>query len=313
MRPAEEYMEPTLTRTRQGVLQKVGVAGRLQKVASTASTYQPPRRISYFSLPAKIRRQIMIHVLVPGDVHLRSTKEDGVKAAIKSFWNALQRCPESQQRDSRLPSLPGFQILATCKSIYGQYHELFYTANIFFLPPGPLEETLKHLFHKLQPEHVNMISRVGVTLGLQDLTPSGFEQVRRSMSRDHRHHSAWSDGGGEEWADAVRIHLLQIWYSKLAFLRKTQGLKSVRMSVEGEEQGVFEFDGLGFERALEVIGGDASPHSDELLLFHAEKVTALIYRASMIVKREITERVDRDGWRVLRGWVKGRGYASRPC
>ena len=307
MRPANEYMELKLERTRQGVLQKVVIAGRLHKGASTAPTYQPPQRISYLSLPAKIRRQIVIYVLVPGEIHIRPTKEQGVKAALKRFWNAAQGYPESDQADPRLPSLPGLQILATCKSIYGQYHELFYTANIFFLPPGPLEETLKHLFNKLQPEHVNMISRVGVTLGVQDLTPSGFEQVQKSMSRNRGKQSSWSQGGEEEWADAVRIHLLQVWYSKLAFLRKTTGLRLVRMTVEGEEQEVFEVDGLGFERALEVVGGDGSPHSDELLLFHAEKVTALIYGASMNVKREITERVDQHGWRALRGWVKGRG------
>ena len=238
-----------------------------------------------------------------------------MKAAFKSFWNALQRYPENQQGDARLPSLPGFQILATCKIIYGQYHELFYTANIFFLPPGPLDETLKHLFDKLQPEHVNMIRRVGVTLGLQDLTPGGFEQVQTSMSRERRKQSSRSQVGGREWAEAIRIHLLQTWYSKLAFLRKTQGLKVVRLAVEGEEaeaEGGIEVDGLGFERALEVIAGDGSPQSDELLLFHAEKVTALIYRASMNVKRDVSERVDREGWRALKGWVKGGGYRSRP-
>ena len=258
----------------------------------------------------------MSYVLVPGDVHVRPTKEHGVKAAFKGFWNALQRYSENPQGDPRLPSVPGFQILATCKSIYGQYHELFYTANTFFLPPGPLDETLRHLFNNMQPEHVNMISRVGVTLGLRDLTPGGFEQVQDSMCRVHRNHSSSSQAGGREWADAIRVHLLQTWYSKLAFLRKTKGLKLVKLAVEGEEgeeEGVLERDGLGFERALEVIAGDGSPHSDELLLFHAEEVTALIYRASMNVEREITERVDRDGWRAVRGWVKGRGYQSRSC
>ena len=163
-----------------------------------------------------------------------------------------------------------------------------------------------------------MISRVGVTLGLRDLTPAGFGQVRDSMSRDRANKSSWSQaagggggGGGREWADAVRTHLLQTWYSKLAFLRKTKGLKFVRMTVEGEgeeEGGVFGIDGLGFERAVEVrAGGDGSPHSsDELLLFHVEEVTALIYRASMNVQREIRERVDRDGWRALKCWVKKR-------
>ena len=316
MRLADEYMELRLEGARQGVLQKVGLAGRLQKLASTAPAYQPLKRIPYLSLPAKVRRRIMSYVLVPGDVHIRPTKEHGVKAAFKCFWNALRGDSESHEGDPRPPSLPGFQILATCKSIYGQYHELFYTANTFFLPPGPLDETLRYLLKKLQPEHVNMISRVGVTLGLRDLTPGGFEQVQTSMSRDCRKQSSTDKTGGREWADAVRIHLLQIWYSKLAFLRKTKGLRFVRLAVEGEEaeeEGAVEVDGLGFERALEVIAGDGSPQSDDLLLFHAKEVTALIYRASMKVKREITERVDRDGWGALKGWVRSRSYQYGPC
>ena len=308
MRPADEYMELGLERTRQAVLQKVGIVGRLQKLASTASSNQPAKRISYLSLPAKVRRHIISYVLVPGDVHIRPSKEYGVKAAFKGLWNAMQRRSENQQGDGKLPSLPGFQILATCKSIYGQYHELFYTANMFFLPPGPLDETLRHLLDKLQPEHMNMISRVGVRLGLQDLTVGGLEQVRKLMSQDHRNDSSWRQAGGREWAKAVRVHLLQTWYSKLAFVRKSKGLKVVRLTIEGEEEGVFEVDGLGFERAVEAISGDGSPQSDEVLLFHAEEITALIYRASMKVQREITERVDRDGWRALRGWVKSREY-----
>ena len=258
----------------------------------------------------------MSYVLVPGDVHIRPTKEHGVKAAFICFWNVLRGDSESHEGDPRPPSLPGFQVLATCKSIYGQYHELFYTAKTFFLPPGPLDETLRHLFKKLQPEHVNMISRVGVTLGLRDLTPGGFKQVQTSMSRDRRKNSSSSQAGGREWADAVRIHLLQIWYSKLAFLRKTKGLRFVRLAVEGEEaeeEGAVDVDGLGFERGLEGIAGDDSSQSDELLLLHAKEVTALIYRASMKVKREITERVDGDGCGALRGWVRSRSYQSGPC
>lgn len=253
----------------------------------------------------------MSFVLVPGEVHIRPTKKLGMKAALGSFWNAMQGYSESQQGEAKLPSLPGFQILATCKSIYGQYHELFYKDNIFFLPPGPLDETLRHLFKKLQPEHVNMIGRVGITLGLQDLTLAGLEQARSLMSRDQGKHSLSRPAGGREWADAIRTHLLQTWYSKLVFLRKSQGLEVVKLTIEGEEdeeEGVFEVDGQGFEGAVEVMNGDGSPHSDEYLHCHAEEVRALVYRASMKVQREIGERVDRDGWRGLRSWIKGRGY-----
>ena len=246
----------------------------------------------------------MSYVLVPGDVHIRAAKEHALKAKVRHIWDIVQQLPDRDREVPKPPSLPGFQILATCKAIYGQYHERFYSSNTFFLPPGPLDETLKHFFKHLQPEHVNMISRVGITLSLEDLTPAGFKEVETFMSQVRRRSLSCRAGG--EWADTVHLHLLHIWYEKLAFLRKTKGLETVKVvAAEGES---FEIDGSDVERALEVIGG--SYHELE---FRAEEVTALVRGATMHVKREITERVDRDGWRVLRAWVNRGGFRSRLC
>lgn len=307
--------------SRPGVLQQFRIASRLprQKLGSIAATHRrTPERASYLSLPAQIRNKIISYVLLPGDIHIRVGEQHGVKAKVKHIWDVvLQHFPKGRDdRDflKQPPSLPGFQVLATCKSIYGLYHERFYAMNTFFLPPGPLDETLKHFFKHVQPEHVNMISRLGITLGLEDLTPAGFKDVEDFMARVRRRCSSLSLGErreGREWADTVHLHLLHIWYEKIAFLRKMRGLKMVKVVAvgvaerEGEE--VLEIDGVELERALEVTDG-----SYDEIQFRAEEVTALVRRAAAAVKRVVEERVDTEGWRALKAWVDGgEGYRSR--
>lgn len=309
MRPADEYMELRQQRSHHGVLQRYRIASRLQRLASIAATHRRPQRPSYLSLPAQIRNKIIKYVLLPGDIHIRAAKKNGVKAKVYRVWDELRRFPNGGGDREFLkppPPMPGFQILATCKSIYGLYHERFYALNTFFLPPGPLDETLKHFFKHLQPEHVNMISRVGIRLGVEDLTPAGFKDVEDFMSRVRRCSLAGERRVGREWADTVHLRLLHIWYEKLAFLRKIRGLKMVKVVAvgvaEGEEEEVFEIDGLDLESALEVTDGS----SDEIQ-FRAGELTALVRDAAMAVKREVEERVDTYGWRVLKAWANGGG------
>ena len=155
-----------------------------------------------------------------------------------------------------------------------------------------------------------MISRVGIRLGLEDLTPAGFKDVEGFMSRVRRC-SPLSGGRheGREWADTVHLHLLHIWYEKLAFLRKTRGLKMAKVVAvavavdEAERDGeevMLEIDGLDLERALEVTDG-----SYDEIQFQAGEVSALVRGAGIVVKREVEERVDKDGWRVLKARVNG--------
>lgn len=307
-------MELRQQRSHHSVLQKYRIANRLQKLASIASTHRRPERISYLALPAQIRNKIIRYVLLPGDIHIRAAKEHGVKAKAQRIWDVLQQIQngDDHRKFTRPPSLPGFQILATCKSIYGLYHERFYALNTFFLPPGPLDETLKHFFKHVQPEHVNMIGRIGIRLGLEDLTPAGLKDVEDFMSQVRRCSPLSGDRRvGQEWADTVHLHLLHIGYEKLAFLRKMRGLKMVKMVAvtvaEGEGEEVFEIDGLDLERALEVTDG-----SYDEMQFRAEEVSALVRVAGVFVKKEVEEKVDKDGWGALKAWVnRGGGFRSR--
>lgn len=260
-----------------------------------------PSRFDYFSLPPEIRNEIMRHVLVPGDVHIRGTEKRGVKAKIQHAWDAVHQLPEDYPKPPAVPSLPGFQMLATCKLIYGQYHETFYSSNTFFFAPGPFKETLKYYTLSLQPEHVNMISSIGVTLGLEDLTPAVFKKVHEIMS--HNLGSLPSYSVGREWGFTVQVHLSDIWQRKLGFLGSVQGLKMVKLATKDE---VLEIDGADVGDAFNGIGtiGDDFKNC-------AKEVTGLVERAKTNVKKEIAERVDRDGWRALRAWVYNGGFQSR--
>ncbi len=244
---------------------------------------------------------IMHLVLVPGEVHIRASKEQGVKAKIQHVWDAVQRIPKGNPKIPTLPSLPGFQMLATCKIAYGQNHEMFYRSNTFFLPPGGFDETRKHFFNNLQAVHVNMINRLGITLGLQDLTPVVFKQVQDVMLHNHRYLDP--DHVGPAWGITVEVVLLDIWEQKLKFLRGTRGLKSVKLATDDE---VLEIDGSKLWKALKGIGERSGDFRN-----CAKEVASLVGRAKSDVRNEIARRVNRDGWRALRAWVNGGGFRSR--
>ena len=268
-------------------------ATRLCKSVSTALLQRRRLQLGFFSLPGEIRNTIMHLVLVPGEVHIRATKERGVKADIHHlWWDAVQRFPARIPERPVTPSLPGFQMLATCKLAYGQYHEMFYSSNTFFLPPGRLGETLQHFVINLQAEHVNMINRIGVTMGLEDLTPAVFKQVQDIMS--HNVGYLPPDQVGPAWGIAVQVLLSDIWLEKLAFLRHTRGLKAVKLVTEDD---VLEIEGSQLRRALEGIGGDGDDFQT-----CAKEVVTLVGRAQRNVKSMVAERMHRDGWRALRAW-----------
>lgn len=279
------------------------IASRSCKSTSTTTLAQQRLvQFDFFSLPIEIRNEIMRLVLVPGEIHILTAKERGVKAKIQRVWDTVQAFPKSQQSLPIMPSLPGFQVLSTCKLVYGANHEMFYSSNTFFLPPGPLEETLHHFSNTLQAEHVNMITRVGVTLGIQDLTPPVFKQAQDIMSYNLQRLP--SDQVGRAWGVAVQAHLSDIWQRKLAFLNSTWRLKTIKLVTDDASLMV---DGSTLRETFNGIG----THGDAFQLC-AKAVTALIERAKRNVQREVAARVDRDGWRALRARVKAGAYRSPP-
>ena len=157
MRSTNKDLEMAQQCSSQDKHHKFKLASQLVKRALTPLTSQRQKPFNFLSLPAEIRNEILSYVLVPGEVHIRATKEHGMKATIKHVRKEMQRfCSDYQQtkyygtkwriqyvRETmqcfylrcqeipRMPSLPGFQMLATCKSVYEQNHEQ-YTPQIRF-------------------------------------------------------------------------------------------------------------------------------------------------------------------------------------
>lgn len=94
-----------------------------QKIGSTRRvlTYRRREPVGCFSLPGKVRNQIMRLIFLPGDIHIRGNKEHGVIARLKRSWKARGH-PEIPP----VPSLPGFQLPATCKQAYAEGRHMFH-------------------------------------------------------------------------------------------------------------------------------------------------------------------------------------------
>ena len=85
-------------------------------------------------------------------------------------------------------------------------------------------------------------------------------------------------------------------------------LKMVKLATDGGDDEALEIEGGDLRRAFWGSG----PHGGDFVVC-SEDVAALIVRVEANVRREIEAKVERDGWRALRAWVKGGGYRSRLC
>lgn len=99
----------------QGVPHRSIIASGLQKLPLTAPTNQRPKRLSYLSLLVEVRNETTSHVLIPSDILFRASEEDSRKATIQYRWDKVRPSPENGCEVPKSTSLPGFQMLATCK------------------------------------------------------------------------------------------------------------------------------------------------------------------------------------------------------
>lgn len=86
----------------------------------------------------------MCLVFLRDDVYIRETPKLGVTAKIKGPWET-RSYPEIPPK----PSLPGFQLLVTCKQAYAEGGHMYHGSNTVFLPPGEFDGFLKNLFKHL--------------------------------------------------------------------------------------------------------------------------------------------------------------------
>ena len=87
-------------------------------------------------------------------------------------WTYLSPTSNSpdQSPELRPTSHYGVQLLATCQQAYDEGHQLYYTSNIFHLPPGPFAHTLK-ILQSIHPVHLRLIKEYVIDLSFVDLWP----------------------------------------------------------------------------------------------------------------------------------------------
>lgn len=112
---------------------------------------RPTQKSRYFNLSPEIRNKITRLVIAPGKVYLRDPHDHGPKTIARS----------KEPRTS-------FGYLATCTQFYDEGIRLFYEENVFYLPPGDVQDTRTYLQEIITPQHRIWIRHFGMALSTTD-------------------------------------------------------------------------------------------------------------------------------------------------
>lgn len=254
---------------------------------------------------------IMELVLVPGRVPLDDSKP--IKRDYKSsrLQAALHRMikPASREKSTRALRPPGFQLLATCRQICAEGHPVFYSSNIFFLPPGPLENTHRSL-KALQPQCRAMIRKVGITMTLQDLTPAVFQRVRHEMEKRYGYGVTRTPNvtQASRWSVLVEEQLNCIWKEKLNYiLTHSSNLTHLCFRAFTKEESE-ESNDEDMTQIVEFFEGELSEESNgkdmtQTVKFFA-KIRSSVKGARGLARDEVYGIIALDGLRALTAKVK---------
>ena len=121
----------------------------------------------------------------------------------------------------------GFQLLATCKTVYEERCRMFYSQNTFYVPPGPIV-IASHYFEHLQLKHRNLIRYLVLSFTVADLTAEGYQHVTEDIFSRH----ILSMNRGRQIAtflDSSMKALGLIWQRKLRWLLQWRTLEQAEM------------------------------------------------------------------------------------
>lgn len=103
----------------------------------------------------------------------------------------------------------------------------------------------------------------------------------------------------QAWGVAVQAHLSDVWRQKIAFLRGIRDLDAVQLATEGGMLKISRPAYPSHVRGIPVATAVTGIRHVEISWCQDSKGR---------VRKEVADRVDRNGWRALRAWVKGEGY-----
>lgn len=203
----------------------------------------------------------MQQILESGQIQVRQPDITHVdrQRVLRNLCRNDPACPLTAQYlqeidQARAPgpsSLPGYQILATCRQAYEEGVEQFYTKNTFYLPPGHVEHSINY-FSSLAPKTRAMIKRIGIRFAVEDLAPDIIPRKGLVLAGDKEWATTWKDGEPKhELSYLCAARLRQIWFEKLAWVRQWDTVRVAKL----------EFWPLG--KALYVKGEDLSYYLED--------------------------------------------------
>ena len=181
-------------------------------------------------------------ILCPGIIYLRA------KSTEQNNYKTYSNDPHLARNGIQL-SPPGIQLLATCRQVYDEGHVMYYSHNVFDLPPGPLTVT-RELFAKIKPEHIALMKHFSLRASLLDLTPPLLEDIERKAAESTRGRRFWLftqnpprdrhiyDESRKLEIEAKRV-LTAVWEGKVSYLAAkfptmtTLDIRTTRFPKEG--------------------------------------------------------------------------------
>lgn len=277
--------------------------GLLQLIA--VSDYKRQEPVGYFSLPLEIRNMIMELVLVFGDVFLDRPKPRRPDHKPSRFQAALHRAIKTVSKHSnnhskltRISQPPGFQLLATCKQICAEGHAVFYSSNVFFLPPGSIDHARNSL-KALQHQHCQMIRELGLDMSVKDLTPAVFEQAYQTMRTRYGNtlKARPNFAQGQQWGILVAEQIKDIWKQRLCLaMTPSEGLINLKYRLaknpEDPDANAKDDDDLLEFLNMENDEVDWSP-----------EVRNPVWYTAKLVREHVEDIVSNEGWKALRKQV----------
>lgn len=279
---------------------------------------------------------ILNEILEPGEIQVRpqpDTARVKRQRAMRDLFRNGPACPMSEHHfqeidPDRVPgpsSLPGYQILGTCKQAYEEGAELFYTKNTFYLPPGPIEHSITY-FNNLAPATRALIKSVGIRFGIEDLAPvimpqeqfdrgcvKNCEKMREcAHERDKKWKDMWESGEPEMYLNfwsAVRLRI--IWTQKIRWVREWDTVQTLKLEFMPIGK---TFDLNGKDLMLHLADVDLKPfdmpehwpnnHATRRRRYkRPESVLAMTSKASDELYRKVQTKITAEGWPKCREWI----------
>lgn len=166
-------------------------------------------------------------VLRPGHIYLHQ------KLIVNKHMRRRGTVPARVSLESKSSS-SGPNVLATCRQLYGEWHEFYYSSNVFYIPTSSIMN--------MQPNHRAFVQHVGFRLSLLDVIPSKTEEVETLAG-------ALARGVEDIATPAFKEHiiyplccaavLLEVWLSNISSIQESfSGLKtlSIEMRTQVEPQ-----------------------------------------------------------------------------